>query len=313
MVENASRKGTRYQIIDGKIYRDSKCLFVPRCEGVQHYLLQIASTLPNTEFVINFQDFPQVSNKQPALPIFSFSKDGNHNDILYPTWSFWSGGPAIPLYPSGIGKWNQTRQTILRTAESVAWESRKSIGFFRGSRTNINRDKLILLSREKPDFIDARYTKNQAWRSNADTLGEKPAREVLFEDHCRYKYLFNFAGVAASFRHRHILLCGSTVFHVEDRWIEFYYRQLIPWFHYVPVSAELENVEKLISFARNHDNLMETIGRRGQKFIKDHLKEDDVLCYWKLLLQNYTKLLRYVVVKDNSLMKIDKENFDFSL
>ena len=56
---------------------------------------------------------------------------------------------------------------FFRTAESVAWESRKSIGFFRGSRTNINRDKLILLSREKPDFIDARYTKNQAWRSNA--------------------------------------------------------------------------------------------------------------------------------------------------
>ena len=37
----------------------------------------------------------------------------------------------------------------------------------------------------------------QAWKSPADTLGADPAAEVALEDHCEYRFLFNFRGVAA--------------------------------------------------------------------------------------------------------------------
>jgi protein glucosyltransferase len=46
----------------------------------------------------------------------------------------------------------------------------------------------------------AAYTKNQAYQSKEDTLGLEPFPEVTLEDHCKYRYLFNFRGVAASFR-----------------------------------------------------------------------------------------------------------------
>lgn len=39
--------------------------------------------------------------------------------------------------------------------------------FFRGSRTSSERDSLILLSRNHPELVDAKYTKNQAWKSDA--------------------------------------------------------------------------------------------------------------------------------------------------
>lgn len=74
------------------------------------------------------------------------------------------------------------------------------MAFFRGSRTNEERDSIILISRENPNLIDAKYTKNQAWRSIKDSLGQKPVKEVSFEEHCDYKYLINLRGVAASFR-----------------------------------------------------------------------------------------------------------------
>lgn len=38
---------------------------------------------------------------------------------------------------------------------------------YRGSRTSSERDALIYLSREQPDLVDAAYTKNQAWKSEA--------------------------------------------------------------------------------------------------------------------------------------------------
>ena len=129
---------------------------------------------------------------------------------------------------------------ITTVADNQPWNKKSDIGFFRGSRTSQDRDQLILLSRKSPHLVDAKFTKNQvflqsiyaswnnsmdyllekhffqssfffqSWRSNADTLGVEPAEEVKLEDHCGYRYLFNFRGVAASFRFKHLFLCNST-------------------------------------------------------------------------------------------------------
>lgn len=76
-----------------------------------------------------------------------------------------------------------------------------------------------------------------------DTLNLPAASEVSFEDHCRYKYLFNFRGVAASFRFKHLFLCNSLVFHVGNEWMEFFYPVMKPWVHYIPLSSDLAEVE----------------------------------------------------------------------
>ncbi|VDK55720.1 unnamed protein product, partial [Anisakis simplex] len=158
-------------------------------------------------------------------------------------------------------------------ADDIEWNQRKSIAFFRGSRTNAVRDRLILLARRSPSQLDARYTKNQAWRSVKDTLGEEPAKEVPFEEHCNYKYLLNLAGVAASFRLRHLLLCGSVVLNVGHEWIEFFYDRII-------------------------------VKNRGRSFVESHLRVDDVLCYWRLLLKNYSKLITYRIQRVSSFKRI---------
>jgi protein glucosyltransferase len=120
----------------------------------------------------------------------------------------------------------------------------------------------VLLSRKQPKLVDAQYTKNQAWRSDADTLGAKPAEEVKLEDHCKFKYLFNFRGVAASFRFRHLFLCNSLVFHVGDEWLEFFYDALVPWVHYIPVRQDLADARELLEFAIENDEIASQIADR---------------------------------------------------
>jgi protein glucosyltransferase len=134
-------------------------------------------------------------------------------------------------------------KTLEESSKAWPWHKKLDQAFFRGSRTSSERDTLVLLSAAKPDLVDAKYTKNQAWRSTKDTLGMDPAEEVVLEDHCRYRYLFNFRGVAASFRHKHLFLCGSLVFHVGDEWYEFYYSALKPWLHYLPVASDASSEE----------------------------------------------------------------------
>nr|CAG4637073.1 EOG090X07KN [Ceriodaphnia reticulata] len=307
MIDRAKERGTKYQIIGHKLYRDKDCLFPSRCSGIEHFILKVISHLPDMEFIVNTRDWPQISRHfGEALPVFSFSKTKEYIDITYPAWTFWEGGPAISLYPRGLGRWDQHRISIDKMAATYPWSEKESKAFFRGSRTSSERDPLVLLSRKEPDLVDAQYTKNQAWKSDADTLGAAPAKEVSLEDHCAYKYLFNYRGVAASFRFKHLFLCKSLVFHVGDEWIEFFYPALKPWVHYIPVpsSATQRDLARLLRFARENDNLVSRIATRGHQLVWSHLKLSDVDCYWRYLLTEYAKLLRFQPQLDRQLIAI---------
>ncbi|CAG9782945.1 unnamed protein product [Diatraea saccharalis] len=304
----ARAKGTKYQIIKGKLYREKDCHFPARCSGVEHYLSALAPKLPDLEISLNTRDWPQVNSVwgHPKSPVLSFSKTKDYYDIMYPAWSFWEGGPAISLYPTGIGRWDKHRESIAAAAEKWPWDKKLNKAFFRGSRTSEERDALVLLSRSTPDLVDAQYTKNQAWKSDADTLYAPPASEIPFEEHCKYKYLFNYRGVAASFRFKHLFLCKSLVFHVGNDWLEFFYPSLKPWVHYVPISttASQDEIKRYIEYFRKNEALARDIAERGFQHIWENLTDEDVKCYWRKLLKKYTKLVKYTVQRDKDLIEI---------
>ncbi|CAG0896988.1 unnamed protein product [Darwinula stevensoni] len=299
MLNSAKVLGTRYQIVGGKLYRQGRCVFPARCQGIEHFILQVVDRLPDSEFVVNDYDWPKVPLHHTPVPVFSFSKTGEYLDILYPAWSFWAGGPAISLYPTGLGRpvdaWDEHRASLSAAAEKWPWRKKKSQGFFRGSRTSSERDPLVLLSRTEPELVAAAYTKNQAWKSEADTLGADPAPEISLEDHCEYKYLFNFRGVAASFRFRHLFLCKSLVIHVGNEWTEFFYPLLRPWVHYLPLPSypTQEQIIDILEFAKEFDKEVEEIANRGREVIWEHLRPKDITTYWEELLRSYSKLLNF--------------------
>ncbi|OCT91430.1 hypothetical protein XELAEV_18014484mg [Xenopus laevis] len=109
-----SRKlGTHYQIINHRLYREEECMFSARCSGVEHFLLELLPNLPDMELVINTSDY---------------------NDIMYPAWTFWEGGPAVwPIYPTGLGRWDLMREDLKKAADLWPWEKKIPKGYFRGS------------------------------------------------------------------------------------------------------------------------------------------------------------------------------------
>jgi len=164
------RQAVTYQAIDGKLYRSRDCLFPARCEGVEYFLLraiQKKHKVPDFELVMNVHDWP-IGNRHfgsDPLPTFSFSKTPDYTDIYFPAWTFWAGGPAISLHPRGLGKWAQMSKSLQASGKSNPWSTKQDKAFFRGSRTSSERDALILLSRRLPELVDAKYTKNQSWKS----------------------------------------------------------------------------------------------------------------------------------------------------
>lgn len=309
MINAVRQYGVKYQIVKRKLYRDKECMFPARCAGIEHFLLKNLDRLSDTELIINCRDWPQIHTDWGVRgPVFSFSKTDKYHDIMYPAWSFWEGGPAISTYPTGLGRWDLMREKLNRTAAKYPWSQKKSRAFFRGSRTSDERDSLVLLSRKLPHLVTAQYTKNQAWKSMADTLGAEPVKDLPMEKHCSYKYLFNFRGVAASFRFRHLFLCQSLVIHVGDEYKEFFYDALAPNHHFIQVATypEENELRYLLRFLTENDKLAEDIARRGYEAIDRMLDMKDIDCYWHQLLTEYTKLLQFDVVRDGDLMEIRK-------
>ncbi|XP_030370727.1 O-glucosyltransferase rumi isoform X2 [Scaptodrosophila lebanonensis] len=296
MINQSRRFGTLYKVLNGRLYRHPDCTYPSRCANVEHFLLDVVTGLPNMEFVLNVCDWPQVHFLSGLSgPVLSYSITSQHLDIMYPAWSFWSeSGPTLQLYPLGIGRWDLMRHHLSAVASRLPWKSKKPIAFFRGSRSSKERDSLVLLSQRKPDLVDAQYTRHTSDKSTS-SLDAELVPEMPFSGHCGFKYLFNFRGVTASFRFRHILLCKSLVLHVGEEWQEFFYIALKPWVHYVPVSsnATAEDLEELILYLRLNDELAEQIAQRGYDFIWNHLKMRDVECYWRQLLLEYAKLMTY--------------------
>jgi protein glucosyltransferase len=52
------------------------------------------------------------------------------------------------------------------------------------------------------------------------------------------------------------------VFHVGNEWLEFFYDELKPWVHYIPVETDLKNVKELIQFANENDKVVKKIAER---------------------------------------------------
>ena len=90
----------------------------------------------------------------------SYNARSSYGDIMYPAWTFWSGGPAISLYPRGLGRFDIKRDSIIAAGVAKPWAARKGLGFFRGARTTPQRDAIVRFSNEHPDLLNASYTPN---------------------------------------------------------------------------------------------------------------------------------------------------------
>ena len=103
--------------------------------------------------------------------------------------------------------------------------------------------------------------------------------------------------MAASFRFKHLFLCGSLVLHVGREWNEFFYGALMPWLHYVPLpsGASEDQLEDLIEFVRSSPGqaAARRVADRGRSFVEDHLRMEDVECYWRRLLHKYAKRMDF--------------------
>lgn len=103
--------------------------------------------------------------------------------------------------------------------------------------------------------------------------------------HVQYKYQLNIDGSVAAYRFPYLLAGDSLVLKQDSDYYEFFYDQLVPGEHYVPVHSDLSNVVEKIHWAKEHDDEAYKISRAARQFTRDNLMPKDVLCYHVVLLK----------------------------
>lgn len=74
----------------------------------------------------------------------------------------------------------------------------------------------------------------------AHTMNSKP---VSISDHLKYKYLLSVDGNTSAWqRVPWIMLSGSVLLLVETTTQEWFYRDIIPYTHYVPIKPDFSNL-----------------------------------------------------------------------
>jgi len=109
-----------------------------------------------------------------------------------------------------------------------------------------------------------------------------------------YKYNIVVDGNAAPSQRLAVMLqSGSTLLRQETPSIEFYYDDLQPYVHYVPLSLHASDVLHKVAWCRRHDGDAKTIADAAARYARGAFTEANIACYWYRLLKRYAQLQRF--------------------
>ncbi len=103
--------------------------------------------------------------------------------------------------------------------------------------------------------------------------------------HFQFRYQINIDGTVAAYRFPFLMAGGSLIFKQASGYYEHFYKLLVPWQHYIPIDADLDDLVEQVEWARARDEEAEEIAKNAVQFSRDHLLPEHLYCYMIRLLQ----------------------------
>ncbi len=211
--------------------------------------------------------------------IFSL-EDGVHNKYAIPVLGFAATKQLvsdakvvlIPDFEALKGN-SELISSIHKASSLTSWESKRNKIFWRGSANggniqstdiaDIPRLKFMALA-QKYDFIDAGIT---SYNTNLNPDFSKKLLQkfqlssvVSPVDSLAYKYLIDIDGHSCSYSRMVWILHSNSVLlkHQSDK-IQWYYAQLQPYVHYIPVANDFSDLDKQYEWMNAHPQKIQDI------------------------------------------------------
>ncbi|XP_023310341.1 KDEL motif-containing protein 1-like isoform X2 [Anoplophora glabripennis] len=275
-----------YVIKNNEVYRKCYGKYVGYNMFMDNILLSLARKvkMPDLEFFVNLGDWPLSTDNLPEkYPILSWCASTDSYDIVMPTHD---------ITESTLENMGRVMLDILSVQGNTEgpWESRIPKLFWRGRDSNRHRLDLIDISRKYPDLFNVSLTNFFFYRDEEHIYGPK-SDYVSFFRFFDYKYQLAIDGTVAPYRTPYLLAGGSLVFKPESKYMEHFYKDLVPNFHFVPVKKDLSDLVDKLKWAIDNDDKAKEIAKNSRSFVNDNLLPKNIFCYHVHLFRELSKVI----------------------
>lgn len=282
----------RYRIINNTVYR-----YFPKEElislddnGLERTLKTLTHffQMKDIDFIVGYidgvpcpgtpPDFYHTADKKMQAPMVVFARySETPHTVLIPDWR------SVDHW------WMKDIKTVLSHINSKPWDQKKSVAYWRGGLTRGARLDACRLSLMNPKILDFKLV--------GDELGEDIRQEGVVGKHASldqfmdYKYLPTFDGVICAYpAFQWRLLSNSVTLKQESNEIQWFFRAVKPYVHYIPIKNDLSDLVAQIEWARAHDEECRAISKRGSDFALNNLMMEDHYLYLYQVLCKYASL-----------------------
>lgn len=302
-------KMARFQIVNQKIYSDCHVLghyYYKMILDYIHYLVENYK-IADVDFILYLvEQIPtndNIGNKTLNIPAFIMFQDITHpletDKILFPDAFFFKK------------EWGSLLKNISQEKTKYPWNKKISKLFWRGGTTggvydiksilHLDRLKLTILSSIFPNILNAKFAgyfsqfskdeKGEKLKEFIKTLNLTDKEKVSEKDHLQYKYLISVDGNAATgTRVPWIMSSNSVLVKQESNKIQWYYKALEAYKHYIPLKNDLTDLPKIFTWLENNQDELQNIIRNANIFVENNLQPKDIDAHVVILLNEYSQI-----------------------
>lgn len=207
------------------------------------------------------------------------------NIVLIPDFIFWNW-PEI-----GIESYPATVTAMLEASKHPPVHD--NLFWIGNPETHPNRQKLIELSQQDHRIRAVSVGWNagrrpENWARN-EAMATKANNYVSLAAHCQYRYLIDVEGVGYSGRVKILLFSGRPLFLQARRWKEYFFDELKPFYHYIPVIEDLSDLSDRITWAENNPEASTKIAANAQSYARSNLTRRAAVLHLARTLQSFSK------------------------
>lgn len=260
----------------------------PRMQKWFSFLQKMLSyvSLPDMQFLIGIHDtYEEKVLNLLEVPLLVISKKSSCKKIILFPHVEWLTYHFVLL------------KRLKRLYARYPWEAKQDKAIWRGSSSGVSdikhnsRYEVIHKSNLHPNIIDAAFS---SWSQLEDTQKKEYADHHALksslspEEQLKYKYLLALDGNCFPGSFFWQLSSQCLTFKEESSYLEWYYKGLFPYVHYVPFTPQTLP-QKILEW-KEKDSKAQEIATTAYRFAKENLSCEDIMCYTYHMLNTYASL-----------------------
>lgn len=169
------------------------------------------------------------------------------------------------------------------------WNNKKESPIWRGSSTGYNKERELFVEKyhEKYNIGFSHLVQNK----NIDNKHIKG--KVSIEEQLKYKFIISLEGNDVASNLKWILASNSVPIMKKPTKETWAMEGLLePFVHYLPLDDDLSNLDSILDWANNNDNVCENIAFNGKVFMSQFSNPDTELEIQRQLILHYKMLLK---------------------